>query len=377
MRPPTVFLAGGGTGGHVYPLLAVAHALRALAPELRIAFVGTARGLEQRVVPAAGFPLLLTGVVPLRGGGARGLLRGVARLGSALPEGLALVAAHRPLAVVSVGGYAAGPVCLAASLTRVPLALIEPNSVMGLANRLVAPLAVRAYTAHAGIAARFRAGVALDCGVPIRPGFEPVPLPPRRGGLRLLVLGGSQGARRLNEALPAALAQVSGITEIVHQSGVGADEALRHRYAEAGVQAEVVHFIDDMPRALARAHLVISRAGASALAEITGVGRPSLLVPFPHAADDHQTKNAAELARLGAARLLADAEATPERLAEELSRLAADEPELQRMAAAARRLGRPDAAEVIAEDILGLAGASIPTLPLRRAATARRTETLH
>ncbi len=360
----TLVFAGGGTGGHVFPIVAVAEVVRELAPDVRLVFVGTERGLEAKTVRARGYELELMRVLPLRGGGAAGFFRGVAQAARALPVARALVKRLNPAAVLSVGGYAAGPVSLAALTLGVPLALLEPNSVMGLANRLVAPLAGRGYVAFAEAERHFRGGRVLRAGVPLRPGFGPVPYPPPNDAgsdaLRVLVLGGSQGAKALNEAVPRAAAKLGAALSVVHQCGPAHAEAVRSLYAELGLaqMARVVPFIDDMPAALARADLVVGRSGAGALGEMCAVGRPGLLVPYPFAAGDHQRVNAEALVQAGGAVSLTHTEATPERLAHEIAALAADRARLARMAAAARDFGKPDAARSVALDLLKLAGLS-------------------
>lgn len=357
----TLVLAGGGTGGHVYPMVAVAHALRRLRPDLRLVFVGTERGMETRVVPEQGFELELLQVLPLRGGGLGGVLKGGIRAARSLPESRALLERLDARAVFSIGGYAAGPVSLAARTLGIPLALMEPNSIIGLANQLIAPFVQRAYTAFRITESRFAPEVVRSTGVPLRDGFAPRPYPPRRGPLRVLVLGGSQGAKTLNETVPAALQRVRAPLRVVHQCGRVHAEAVEARYAELGVDfAEVVPFIDDMPAALGDAQLVVGRSGAGAVSEICAVGRPSLLVPYPFAAGDHQWVNAEALQREGAAVCLRAEAATVERLTNALDGLLEDPGTLPRMAEAARRLGRPRAAETIARDFLDLAGLSVP-----------------
>jgi UDP-N-acetylglucosamine--N-acetylmuramyl-(pentapeptide) pyrophosphoryl-undecaprenol N-acetylglucosamine transferase len=273
--------------------------------------------------------------------------------------------------VLSVGGYAAGPVSLAAWSLGVPLALLEPNSVMGLTNRLVAPLARRGYVAFGEAERHFRRGRALRVGVPLRPGFEPVPYAADAQKLRVLVLGGSQGAKALNESVPRAVAKLGAALSVVHQCGPAHADAVRALYAELGLAdtARVVPFIDDMPGALAAADLIVGRAGAGALGEMCAVGRPGLLVPYPFAAGDHQAVNADALVRAGAAVCLRQNAASVERLAEELASFVADRPRLTRMALAAREVGRPDAARAVALDLLQLAGlgseATAPNAPLR------------
>jgi len=359
----TLLLAGGGTGGHVFPMVAVADALSGIAPQLRLVFVGTSRGLEKRVVPERGYELELMDVLPIRGGGVSGALKGMARAAALVGQGRALVKRYEPAAVFSVGGYAAGPVSLAARLSSVPLALMEPNAVIGLANRLVSPFVQRAYTAFEEPERHFKQGVVLRSGVPIRGGFEARPYARATGALRVLVLGGSQGAKALNEAVPHALAQAGTPVRVVHQCGPAHGPAVEELYASLGARdrADVVPFIEDMPSAIAAADLVIGRAGASAVSEICAVGRPSVLVPYPFAAGDHQFRNAEALERVGAALYVHSVDATPERLAREIDRLAAADGELERMAAAAQAFGRPHAALAIARDLLALAGLQAET----------------
>ena len=355
----TILFAGGGTGGHVFPMLAVADAAQALLPSLRLVFVGTDKGMETKLVPERGYQLELVKVLPIRGGGLAGALRGIGRAAGSIPDAREIVARLAPAAVFSIGGYAAGPVALAARTLGVPLALMEPNAEAGLANRLIAPFVQRAYIAFPESQRYFKPAITLQTGVPLRAGFEPAPYAAPRGGLRVLVLGGSQGAKSLNEAVPRALSHLGDTVQVVHQCGRAHEHTARALYAELGfgARARIAPFIDDMPAALAAADLVIGRAGASAVAEICAVGRPSLLVPYPFAGD-HQKLNAASVAREGAALWVSSADATPVRLATELRSLM-DQPErLTAMAAVAARLGRPNAARSIAEDLLALARVS-------------------
>lgn len=356
----TLVLAGGGTGGHVYPMVAVAHALRRLRPELRLVFVGTERGMETRVVPEQGFELELLHVLPIRGGGLSGAVAGVVQAARSLPESRRLLRRLDARAVFSIGGYAAGPVSLAARTLGLPVALMEPNSVIGLANQLIAPFVQRAYTAFHVTEARFAPAIVRATGVPLRDGFAPRPYPRRRGPLRVLVLGGSQGAKTLNEVVPEALMRVRAPLRVLHQCGAAHVDDVRRRYAELDAeQAEVVPFIDDMPAVLADAQLVVGRAGAGAVSEICAVGRPSLLVPYPFAAGDHQRINAQALQQEGAAVCLPARDIRPERLAATIDFLLEDPETLPRMAEAARKLGKPSASDVIARDFLELAGLAV------------------
>jgi UDP-N-acetylglucosamine--N-acetylmuramyl-(pentapeptide) pyrophosphoryl-undecaprenol N-acetylglucosamine transferase len=360
MTVPTILIAGGGTGGHVFPAIAVAEALKREA-DVEVVFCGTDRGVEARVVPSRGYRLEKLDVEPMKGGGPLRAARGALVALRATARALGLVRRARPRAVLSVGGYAAGPVSLAAALLGVPVAVLEPNSVTGLANRLLAPFAKRAYLAWEGAAGQFQADARRHFGVPLRAGFDPVPYAPR-GTARLLVMGGSQGAAALNERMPAAVARVLQrvpAIEVVHQAGRDRDDEVRDRYARAGVtKVTVAPFIDDVARAIAEADVVVARAGAGTLAELTAVGRASILVPFPLAADDHQAKNAEALAKRGAAVCLRQDAATPESLADEIGRLMTDDAARLRMASASMALGRPAAARDIAHDLLALSQAT-------------------
>lgn len=358
----TVLIAGGGTGGHVFPMLAVGDAVRALDPSARVVYVGTPRGIEGRAIgePAGVNELFLLDIAPLRGGGVGGFVKGVARAAGSIPEARAMVRRLRPSVALSAGGYAGGPIALAARLYGVPVALLEPNSVLGLSNRLLTPFAERAYVAFPEAERFLRPSTIRRFGVPLRKAFAPSDYAAKRGAMRILVLGGSQGAKGINEAVPRAVASaVEGGADvtITHQTGRDRDVEVREQYARSGLaaRADVVPFIDDVASALAGADLVIGRSGASSLAEICAVGRASVLIPFPFAADDHQLKNARSLERAGAAVAIAQRDATPERITTEIAALAADPDRRARMAEAARELGKPEAARAVAADLLELA----------------------
>jgi UDP-N-acetylglucosamine--N-acetylmuramyl-(pentapeptide) pyrophosphoryl-undecaprenol N-acetylglucosamine transferase len=348
-----VLIAGGGTGGHVYPAIAVAQVLREKYAS-RVTFVGTARGQEATAVPRAGFDLELMRVEPLKGVQSSKIFLNMIAAGTAVGTALRLLAKLKPDVVLSVGGYAAGPVSLAAALSRIPLALLEPNSVLGFTQRLLLRLAQRLYVAYPSVGE----GLAKTrmTGVPLRPGFAPAGYPPS-DPQKVLILGGSQGARALNERVPAAVRGLLvrfPLLQVVHQCG-DADQALVSEAYGGRAEVSVVPFLDDMPAAIRAAHLVVSRAGAVTLAEVTAVGRPSLLVPFPHAADDHQAKNAAALACAGAASWARQDIATARWLEHQIGHLLDDRVRLQSMAAQARSLGRANAAMELADDLVGLA----------------------
>jgi UDP-N-acetylglucosamine--N-acetylmuramyl-(pentapeptide) pyrophosphoryl-undecaprenol N-acetylglucosamine transferase len=354
----TVFLAGGGTGGHVFPLLAVAQQLTQLHPGLEPIFIGTDRGLETRLVPAAGYRLELMSALPFRGVGLAGASRSLLSVAKSLPRSRELLKRFAPRAVLSVGGYAAVPIAVGARLGGIPLALMEPNATPGLAQRLAGPSARRVYTAFAETKKYFAASRVLETGVALRSGFTPRPYTWGGKGsvLRILVLGGSQGARSLNDLVAPALSKVKVPLAITHQVGRGNLIALRQRYAELKRPgASVIEFIDDMASAIANADLVISRAGAGAVAELCAVGRPSILVPLP-ISGDHQLHNAQGLAAAGGALCVSSVEATPDSIAARIAELAADPERLAKMADSARAWGRPEAARRIAQDFLELAG---------------------
>jgi UDP-N-acetylglucosamine--N-acetylmuramyl-(pentapeptide) pyrophosphoryl-undecaprenol N-acetylglucosamine transferase len=358
MTAPTIFMAGGGTGGHVFPLLAVARALKELMPELELVFIGTDRGIESGVIPKAGFPLELMATLPFRGGGLTGAGKGMLSVAKSLPRARELLKKYAPRAVFSVGGYAAVPISVGARMSGAPLALMEPNLTPGLANRLVGPVARRVYTAFEETTKYFSAAAVVRSGLAIRPGFDPQPYEWNASGqpLRVLVLGGSQGARTLNMAVAPALAQVKFPLDIVHQVGRGNLLVMRHRYAELRRPgASVIEFIEDMPAAIAKADLVISRAGAGAIAEVCAIGRPSILVPLPRSGD-HQLHNARGAEKTGAAVCLPAPKASADGICLLVNELAKDPARLAKMAESARAWGTPHAASRVARDLLVLAG---------------------
>jgi UDP-N-acetylglucosamine--N-acetylmuramyl-(pentapeptide) pyrophosphoryl-undecaprenol N-acetylglucosamine transferase len=358
MHRPILVMAGG-TGGHVYPALAVANALRARSQD--VVWLGTHRGLEGRVVPAAGFDVEWISVRGLRRKGVVALLAAPFQLGWALVQSLGVIARRRPAAVLGMGGFVSGPGGLAAWLTRRPLVIHEQNAVAGLTNRLLARLARVVLQAFPG---SFNSRVdAETVGNPVRADIAAVPPPAQRytgrqGPLRLLVLGGSQGALALNRTVPAALALLDPAARPVvrHQCGSGTAEAAGTAYAERGVDAELVPFIDDMAAAYAWADLVVCRAGALTVAELCAVGLPALFVPYPAAVDDHQTANARPMADAGAAVIIDESMLSADVLAGQLREWLASRGELQARAEKAHRLDRPRALARITELCLEQAG---------------------
>jgi UDP-N-acetylglucosamine--N-acetylmuramyl-(pentapeptide) pyrophosphoryl-undecaprenol N-acetylglucosamine transferase len=344
-------IAGGGTGGHVFPALALAGEIRRRRPGAPIVFVGTARGLETALVPKAGFVLELVRAKGLVGKGWRARLDGLRALPLALLDSLRLLARHAPRAVVGVGGYASGPLVATAWARRIPTLIHEQNAVPGLTNRLLAHVARRIAVGTARGAAALPGAVVT--GNPVREGFFGIPSlvsRPEDRRLRILVVGGSQGAEILNRVVPLALARIAaaGIGfDVVHQAGKGRAAAVSTSYAKPGLLQDraIVHeFLDDMAAAYASADLVVARAGAMTVAEIAAAGRPALLVPFAAATHAHQEANARELESEGAAVVVPEKEATQERLAAVLTGLLNDPSRLLAMGEAARRSAAPDAA---------------------------------
>ncbi len=351
-----VLIMAGGTGGHVFPALAVADALRARG--VPVVWLGTRDGLEARVVPEAGVAVEWLTVRGLRGKGAVGWLMAPARVLRATLQAAGAMRRQRPRTVLGMGGYVAGPGGLAAWLLRYPLVIHEQNARAGLTNRLLARLACRVLAGFPDVFPGRRSQVT---GNPVRGEIlrlqPPQRRPQREGRCRLLILGGSLGALALNDTVAGALALLpeNERPEVCHQAGERTIEVARQAYAGTGVEAEVTAFITDMAAAYAWADLVICRAGALTVSELAIAGVPAVLVPLPHAVDDHQTANARQLVDAGAAVLVPQPELTAERLSDELRGLMADRSRLQDMARAARAVARPDAAETVAECCLEVA----------------------
>lgn len=356
-----VIIAGGGTGGHLYPGMAVAEEVTAAGGE--VLFVGTTRGLEARVVPAAGYALELLEVSGLKRVGLGRLLKGLGRVPLALARSLAIVRRFRPDVVLGVGGYASGPMVLAAALAGYPTAIQEQNSVPGFTNRTLGRFVRRVFTAFDDAARFFPARKVALVGNPVRRRFVERAQARMPDAGTLLVVGGSQGARAVNElALAAAerLAARGRLPPLVHQTGTADLDRCVERYRALGLAERVAvrPFIEDMAGALGDAALVLGRAGALTLAELAIVGRPAVLVPLPTAADDHQTRNAEAFARAGAALVVPQAGATADggtSLAELLGNLLADGPRRAAMAAGMTALGRPRAAAEVVNELTVLA----------------------
>jgi UDP-N-acetylglucosamine--N-acetylmuramyl-(pentapeptide) pyrophosphoryl-undecaprenol N-acetylglucosamine transferase len=347
----------GGTGGHIFPGLAVAEAMRARG--WRVVWMGAKTGMEAQIVPRDGYDIAWVDFQGVRGKGALALALLPARLLRAFAQSVAAIRRVRPDVVLGMGGYISLPGGMMASLLGCPLVIHEQNAVAGTATRILARLADRILTSFPDVFGK--AGKALLTGNPIRSEFARVPEPAvrfagRSGPLRIVVLGGSLGARALNEIVPQALGTLPAQArpEVLHQAGRQHIDAVREAYARAGVEARCEAFVDDVASALAAADVVICRAGATTLAELSAVGAASILIPFPFAIDDHQTRNAASLAQGGAALLVPQSTLTAAGLAAMLSGL--DRQRLLDMAIRARACGRPAAAAEVADACVAAAG---------------------
>jgi UDP-N-acetylglucosamine--N-acetylmuramyl-(pentapeptide) pyrophosphoryl-undecaprenol N-acetylglucosamine transferase len=350
-----VILAGGGTGGHVIPALAIANELKKTYAAEAL-FIGTARGIENRLVPAAGYPLKLVRVGALKNVSLATRLKTAFDLPRAVWDAGRMLNEFAPDVVIGVGGYASGPAMLAAVVKHIPTLAFEPNVVPGFANRVVARFVSGAAVHFAETAKYFRH--AEVTGVPVRQAFFEI-LPKHGGTPTLLVFGGSQGAHAINDAMIRCLRelmrQAPGI-HILHQTGERDYNDAAAAYGALGDSAEVFKFIEDMPAAFARADLLVCRSGASTVAEITAAGKPAIFVPFPRAADDHQTVNAEALARAGAAIVVEESKLEGVWLAETIAALLGDGSRLARMSEAARALAHPNAARDIAVMAARVAG---------------------
>jgi len=347
----TILIMAGGTGGHIFPGLAVAAEMRAAGWD--VVWMGARGGMEERLVPKHGYRTAWIRARAARGKGLVQKLLLPANLLYSFWESARHIRALKPSVVLGLGGYVAFPGGMMASLFNRPLALHEQNAIAGLSNRVLAQVSDKVMVAFPGALKG-----AEWTGNPVRAEIASIDPPEKRfaqraGPLRILVVGGSLGAQALNEAMPRALASMSGRPRVVHQAGEKHLDALKKHYADAGVEGELVAFIDDMARRYAEADLVICRAGAVTVAELSAGGMASILVPFPHAVDDHQTANARFLADGGAAVLIQQRDLTPQGLAQLIGSL--DRPKLLEMAKKARALGKPDAARIVAQRCMQLA----------------------
>jgi UDP-N-acetylglucosamine--N-acetylmuramyl-(pentapeptide) pyrophosphoryl-undecaprenol N-acetylglucosamine transferase len=349
-------LTGGGSGGHVFPALAVARVLRERGHKLL--FIGTPQGMESRLVPEAGFDLEFIRIGALNRVGRGKQFQTAAQLPLSIAAAWRLLRRFRARAVFSMGGYVAGPVMLAAVLARIPLIVMEPNAIPGLANRKIARRVYRALVAFEATCAWFPAGRSEVTGLPVRREFFEV-TPKPAATFTLLITGGSQGARTLNRASRESwpLFRENGSTiQILHQSGVAEHESLAREFSASGMQGEVVPFISNMAQKFQGADLVVSRSGAGTFSEIAAAAVPSILVPLPFAADDHQRRNAEKLVDAAAARMVLDSEMNGERLFREVEALRQNPETLAAMRQRVRAFAKPGAAERAADVLEQAAG---------------------
>jgi UDP-N-acetylglucosamine--N-acetylmuramyl-(pentapeptide) pyrophosphoryl-undecaprenol N-acetylglucosamine transferase len=345
-----VLIAGGGTGGHLFPGVAIAEEIRARHPDAEVTFVGTKRGIEARVLPDLGWPLELIEVSGLKTVGAMGAVRGLFRLPKALLQARALIKKHKPDAVIGVGGYASGPVVLAARMRGVPTAICEQNSIPGLTNKMLGRIVRSVFLSFDESRRFFKPKKILMTGNPVRRDLVQKLLGegPAHPGVSVLVCGGSQGAIAVNELASKALIALGGVT-ITHQTGEKDLEATRARYQAAGVTADCHAFIKDMAGAYQRADIIIGRAGATTVAELAIAGKPAIFIPYPFAADNHQELNAREMAAKGAALMFRQSELTADKLADALKPLLTDDKKRSEMGAAMKSLAKPGAAGAVAD----------------------------
>jgi len=358
-----VVIAGGGTGGHLYPGVAVAREIRRRRPDATVTFAGTSRGLETRLVPREGFELDLIRSAGLKGKSLLTRARGAVLIPLSLADAWRLLARRRPQAVIGVGGYSSGPVVLAAALRRLPTIVLEQNAVPGLTNRLLARWVDAAAVAYDETLSHF-GGKGFVSGNPVRPEFlaqaAAAEAAAPRSRSRVLVVGGSQGAHAINVAMAAGAGELRERRPdvvVVHQTGPRDEADVRQAYERAGLSATVAPFIDPVAPEMMAADLVVCRAGATTLAELAAIGRPALLVPFPAAADDHQRKNAKVLEAAGAAVVLDERDLSGARVADAIDGLLRDPARLAAMGDAMRGFARPDAARVIVDRLDALVAA--------------------
>jgi len=363
-----IVIAGGGTGGHLFPGIAVAEEIRARHSAHQVLFISRGNDFERTALAAAGFPLATISVEGLKGRGPWNQLRGFCRLPVSIVQSILRLRAFRPQLVIGLGSYSAGPVVVAAWLKRIPVALCEQNVLPAVTNRVLARLADRIFTSFDRTKAGFDPAKVLWTGNPLRRQIvaksarpaAPGPTPAQR--FTVLVVGGSQGAHRINTAVIEALARFGDAAELffIHQTGHADEAMVVAAYRRAGVAACVQAFFEDMATQYEQAHLVVCRAGATTVAEITALGKASILIPYPHAADGHQHLNAQRLVDAGAAELIDERQLNGERLAARIGFYASHPEVLAGLAQQAARLGKPDAAQRIVDECYRLAAARIP-----------------
>lgn len=350
-----LIMAGGGTGGHLFPGLAVAREFLRRDAMTEILFVGTEQGIESRLLPGEGFSLATIPIRGMKGRGLRGFLQALCGIPQSLFRSVKIIRRFRPECIVGLGGYASGPLLLAGRVMGIRCAIMEQNLRPGFTNRILGWIVDRIFTSYGESAAYFRRAKVVETGNPVR--WQKLPEIKRGKKFTLLIFGGSAGAHRINLCAIEAMKRLRDLNaglRVIHQTGEADFASVKNAYGSLPFEAEVLPFIDRMDEAYARANLVLCRAGASTVAELTVFGKPAILVPYPYAAYDHQRWNAESLKGHGAAEMILDRELTGERLAEKVRSLYRDRKRLAAMGEAARKLGRPEAAQSIVDECMAL-----------------------
>lgn len=351
-----VMIAAGGTGGHIFPGVAIAEEIQKVHPNALVSFAGTSRGLEARLLPKLGWRLVLLRSSSIKDQRGIGKLFAWVRLPLSILQAFGILCKERPDLIISIGGYAAGPLSLVAWVMCIPFVIVEPNAIAGFTHRLLGRFARRAFVAFSETLAYFPSGRAVISGNPVRSEVLAVCSEgkDRSDKTTVFVFGGSQGAMRLNRSMVEALPVLAGICDrvrIVHQVGTKDDvDVIWRAYLDAHIDAKVFAFSESIWECYAKADLVIARAGATTVAELSALELPSILVPYPYAADDHQRANAKAMVHNGGAIMILDSECTGERLAQEIKRFIEDPKQLDKMHLALKNMGRPNAAKVIVEE---------------------------
>jgi UDP-N-acetylglucosamine--N-acetylmuramyl-(pentapeptide) pyrophosphoryl-undecaprenol N-acetylglucosamine transferase len=372
-----LLIAGGGTGGHVFPAMAIAREWLSRGSDREVVLVGTTRGIEMKLVPQAGLPLETLRVAGLKGKGGSTLLKNLFKLAPAMLDASRVFKKHKPIAAFGVGGYAAGPMLLTTWLRGIPNVIFEPNAEPGFTNKSLARISNRIATGYE-ISARTWGAKAVVTGCPVRPEFLSIAQRTAQKPLRVLITGGSQGALPVNRAFVDAmnfLATRKNEMSIVHQTGERDYDAVRTAYARHEILAEVVPFLGNMPERFEWADIIVCRAGAITAAEVAAAGRAAIFIPFGRATDSHQLRNAQEMARQGAGRVITEAELTGERLSKEIFALLDSPEQIERMSLAARKLSWPNATRDIVNLIEQAAGIALPAGKSRAAAGNSRVTT--
>ncbi len=359
-----IVIAAGGTGGHLYPAIALAREFLKRDPSTRVVFLGTARGIESKVLAHEGFELKLIGAKPVMGRGIREAITALIGLPVVIVQAIRLLRSKRADLVIGVGGYTSPAVVLAAFLLRISRVIVEPNACPGMANIAVGPFAQRVFVAFDSAAGAFRWSETRVVGTPVRQAFlEPeskaAGSPTERGGKRLLVFGGSQGAKAINTAMIEALPELRDLRDmllVTHQTGEADHVRVKAAYDAAGFRADVVPFIYDMPRVLRAADVILSRSGAMTVAEVTASGKPAILIPLPQAIYNHQAKNAEVMEAAGAAVVIPQSDLTGPGLAQVIRSILGDAERLRAMSQRSMAMRRIDSAEVIVRECYALTG---------------------